>query len=244
MLKILSLSLFLLYPLAQAYEPEDFNFNHVQYRQYVVPQVKALISNYKKILFFLSPKLEAESKIIDEFDNFISYKPSFIQKCKANIKSPECKEEAKKIFSALEKMKETQRISIKDPLEAFDKKLQLLFFKQEVIKDYKPNIYEFQKDIEELYFSYHLDLISTVPESIRTEVHGLWINFIYPLTFELKDESAESFFKENTTILNRAWNLFHVQISKRDLKVEQKDLNFVAIMHSRWNQILKVILKR
>lgn len=246
MFKILIASIFfLLIPQAQSYQPEDFRFNHLQYIRYVKPQVKNLLSSYQKILLSLSnKKLESEKTNLSNIYDFIKMKDPLFKSCKIDIKSESCHQEINKCLRVLTKLQETSIKSSKKSFLQFSKKLEMILFKQKILKDYKVDLYGIQKEMSDIYLSYNLKLIDYIPEFFRPEFHGLWTNFIYPLTFELKDDSAENFFIKNTTILNRAWNLFHVRISKRGFKVEKKNLTFISLMHSRWNQVLKIVLKR
>lgn len=83
-----------------------------------------------------------------------------------------------------------------------------------------------------------------LPKEIVTDFEFVWQAFINPVEKRVLRTDDDAFLMNRLEIFNNNWNAFHMKIAKSNKDVDRGVIQIVDTMHNRWNNVLKVIMKR
>lgn len=83
-----------------------------------------------------------------------------------------------------------------------------------------------------------------IPKEISDDFEFVWQSFIGPLEKRVVRTNDDAFLMNRLESYNNNWNAFHMKIAKSNKDVDRGVIQIVETMHNRWNNVLKVIMKR
>lgn len=89
-----------------------------------------------------------------------------------------------------------------------------------------------------------LKLNILVLHEYRVEFDNVWTSFIRVLEQRILLPNDKDYLLNNLERLNIDWNSFHKNMTKGNYDIPLSKVKVTNIMHNRWNQILKLILRR
>lgn len=88
-----------------------------------------------------------------------------------------------------------------------------------------------------------LILTAQVDKRYKKDFDFIWINFMSKLDYYIVHKKDKKYLEGRLEDLNIAWNSFHMKMAKGNKGFPKVHIKLVSIMHSRWNSILKLILR-
>lgn len=240
--------------------------NNNSYRRYARPQLRSIVNEYFFVLKKISPEsntiLNLRRSALSIFNNTLYLKDQ------CHVESEECSSKfkslakdvirfEKEIYNDLEKV-EFANTSIDDQIE-FLRLLKDLSIKQasmshfieeyQILKDtdfekYSSNIIDIHEKAKESLFLLNIKVHILVPARLRSEFETVWRSFILPIEQNILAKNDPDFLISHLERLNIDWNSFHKNISKGNYNLPKSKIKVTSIMHNRWNQILKIILRK
>jgi hypothetical protein len=89
----------------------------------------------------------------------------------------------------------------------------------------------------------HYILLSS-DNRFRTEFTSFWSDFIRPVKNKILPQNDKKLFIHKLNDLNLRLNILNVVLTKRNKKINKQTTAILKTIHRRWNNILKVTLKR
>lgn len=83
-----------------------------------------------------------------------------------------------------------------------------------------------------------------LPHEISSDFEFVWQSFIHPIEKRVLRTNDDAFLMKRLEAYNNNWNSFHMKIAKSNKDVDRGVIQIVETMHNRWNNVLKVIMKR
>lgn len=83
-----------------------------------------------------------------------------------------------------------------------------------------------------------------LPDNITSDFEFVWQSFINPIEKRILRTNDDAFLMNRLEAYNNNWNAFHMKIAKSNKNVDRGVIQIVETMHNRWNNVLKVIMKR
>lgn len=83
-----------------------------------------------------------------------------------------------------------------------------------------------------------------LPKEISSDFEFVWQSFINPIEKRVLRTDDDAFLMTRLEAYNNNWNAFHMKIAKSNKDVDRGVIQIVETMHNRWNNVLKVIMKR
>ena len=83
-----------------------------------------------------------------------------------------------------------------------------------------------------------------LPSEISSDFEFVWQSFIHPIEKRVLRTNDDAFLMNRLEAYNNNWNSFHMKIAKSNKDVDRGVIQIVETMHNRWNNVLKVIMKR
>jgi hypothetical protein len=94
-----------------------------------------------------------------------------------------------------------------------------------------------QLDLLNTYFS--LTVVEFIPYLYKEDFRHFYFNFINPLQKNIAKRGNHEFFHRSIGTLNFALNLLNQNLTKRSKKTPEGMVSYLALMHNRWNNILR-----
>jgi len=98
--------------------------------------------------------------------------------------------------------------------------------------------------LHEMGLASEIIITSQVSKSYKKEFDFLWVSFISKLDRYVIKEKNMKFLINRLEDLNISWNSFHMKMAKGNKGLPLPLVKLIAIMHNRWNSILKIILRK
>lgn len=83
-----------------------------------------------------------------------------------------------------------------------------------------------------------------LPKEISGDFEFVWQSFMNPVEKRVLRTNDDAFLMMRLEAYNNNWNAFHMKIAKSNKDVDRGVIQIVETMHTRWNNVLKVIMKR
>lgn len=83
-----------------------------------------------------------------------------------------------------------------------------------------------------------------LPKEIAGDFEFVWQSFVNPVEKRVLRTNDDAFLMMRLEAFNNNWNAFHMKIAKSNKDVDRGVIQIVETMHTRWNNVLKVIMKR
>jgi hypothetical protein len=104
---------------------------------------------------------------------------------------------------------------------------------------------DFSKKISIIRTAFQQALINTLPPGHREHFERVYMHFIIPIEQKVLRVDNRQYLYQHLDDFNMVWNQFHLALTRRGIvKVEGETQSKLKTMHSRWNSILKMVLKR
>lgn len=239
------------------------------FHRYVRPQIKSMLSEFYKHLGKISPRFEQMVAIMKQANqleklssNWIHICVNYSENCQADLM--EMKKDVTIIGQELRKIEEApsfkrdkffgldQMIKIEGQMVELYRVHQILtntleeihlLFGPEMMKRQLP-----RRDLTELTYQFrlHTDIALSflLDRGKEEDLDYVWVHFFRKLEREVINKDNYHFLANRLTELNAHWNSFHTTIFNRSFKNNRDWLKAFDYMHSRWNQVLRVILSR
>jgi len=211
LLILLSLNVF-------AYTQEHIKINSGSYYRYIRPQIRSILTDYKRLLQELEPKLKNVTSTMDLANDL--YEMSL-------NKEKVSKEDVDKKLELMIKTISQVDLKNKNKLE-----------KALVVARSKNSLTLF--DLKNLYNEFNFFILENLDEAYRDQFNLLWIDYISPLYREISIKNNIGFLKMRLTSLNFTWNSFNVHMTKRDVDLPKGVATRLELIHRRWRSVLKL----
>lgn len=104
--------------------------------------------------------------------------------------------------------------------------------------------FELQPVIQEMKLTSELMLASLMGEELRDNINFVYMNFIKLLEDFVVRKNNKDYLVSQLEATNIAWNTFHMKMTKGLRSVAPSNMNLITTMHNRWVGILKVVLDK
>ncbi len=98
--------------------------------------------------------------------------------------------------------------------------------------------------IHQLLIRTRMALIDQSPTALHDYLDFVMSNFIAPIEDHLSQTKDYRQLASRLEELNMAWNSFHQNLTKGNLKIDSQTNQTLGMIHARWVSILKVMLKK
>jgi len=95
------------------------------------------------------------------------------------------------------------------------------------------------KKIDELQTLLSLAVVEYVPYGYREDFRNFFFNFVHPIEIQVSKNNNYEFLNRNLNNLNFAINLLNMNLTKRNKKTPEGMAQYLALIHNRWNGILR-----
>jgi hypothetical protein len=103
----------------------------------------------------------------------------------------------------------------------------------------KKETYRVIKELDELNTLLSLALVEFIPFTYREDFRHFYFNFIHPIQIQISKHNNFEFLNKNVNSLNFAVNLLNMNLTKRNKKTPDGMASFLAVIHNRWNSLLR-----
>ncbi|MBT3982236.1 MAG: hypothetical protein HOE90_12835 [Bacteriovoracaceae bacterium] len=117
----------------------------------------------------------------------------------------------------------------------------------EYISYHVPNVdsnLQLQQTMGKVLIQWEIMLVDFTPDHLREGVQGVYSNFFREISRIILTKNDLKYFGAQLENLNFSWNNFHRTIAKEKYLTPNKLTGVIGTIHTRWNMILKVLLKR
>lgn len=98
-------------------------------------------------------------------------------------------------------------------------------------------------NLKKINHIYYQSITQLIKPELSKEIDLIIVSFIHPLKRYLNSPSKKNTLVKDLERLNMSWNGFNMKVTHETLK-NKKSIKIIQKIHRRWNNILKVILKR
>ena len=236
------------------------------FRRYARPQLQNIVNEYFLVLRKVSPETSKIIKLRKASLNISTQTKTIVKKC--NEFNEECvniflklkkssTQFEREIYMELEKA-HISSIQIDDQIEFIRLLKDLATIQASVsheleqfqillgtdLEKYSKSIFDLQWKIDQSLFLLNIKINTLVPAYLRAEFENVWISFILPIEKNVLGKNDKKFLLSHLERFNIDWNSFHKNVTKGNYNLPRSKVKVTDIMHNRWNQILKIILRR
>ncbi len=241
-----------------------------QFRRYVIPQLKSLVNEYYLLIKRIEP-LSAEIIEIKKIYNELVYEwDAWKGKCLAG--GDNCAPALHKIYKKFKGSEkhigafrgilvnlDTKRPATVDTVLTMHKEFneivvldtRILHALEEILITLDTPYWTPGALVNDIDRSLHrANLISgmiftkLIPKEISDDFEFAWQSFINPIEKRVIHTNDDAFLMNRLEAYNNNWNSFHMKIAKSNKDVDRGIIQIVETMHTRWNNVLKIIMKR
>jgi hypothetical protein len=232
-----------------------------QFQSSIRPVLSGILSDFYQMISLFPDFPRELITIIDELDGIESEKASLLEKCPKRLEKS-CLENINRLrgkflsiqaksFKLIANQKMNSNLHM-NPLGGI-RSTNEFQFKLESIKgeldnasliisagaNQKKETYQLIKKMDELSTYASLTVVEYVPFSYQADFRHFYFNFIHPLQLHISQYKNHEFLYRNIDSLNFAINLINQNLTKRNKKTPEGMAPFLALMHNRWNSILR-----
>lgn len=252
------------------YEKKPIQFNEAQFNRYVIPQLKAIIQEFYHLLRKLDERssdlIELKSKTASFYYSWKDFENDCYQEnesCHQKLK--ETYKLGRTLDDLILKMR-SERFHLKNSnnfkdADAVANLVKILgemsaqnYYLLHSLEEFRivyqttfSNLFNkeirFGKSIDNLEFQSKQLLTSLFPDGLKKDLDVLLQFFIIPIEENTLKNKQPLYLIKRLEDLNISWNSFHMKLTKGNYDLPKSQLNTIAVMHNRWNSILKIILK-
>lgn len=249
-----------------AYDNKDINLSNFEFNRYVRPQLISISHDFQTLLTALNPELK-ELKNLGNTLQDIKKRTSSLEKLYIAQKFNECEfnlNQSLKQFSmgllllevppSLYKKEYFTADNLIESLHSFQIFRQSFFDLYLEFKNFqyliraktqltKP-IKSLLQEINITQSSFQTFVLKSSDNRFRTEFSSFWSDFLRPVQNLILPQNDKSLFIHKLNDFNLRLNILNVTLTKRNKKTNKQTATILKIIHNRWNNILKVTLKR
>jgi hypothetical protein len=100
--------------------------------------------------------------------------------------------------------------------------------------------FEVIKKVDELSTFVSLTVVEYIPFIYKEDFRNFYFNFIHPIQQQISRVQNYEFMNRNITSLNFSINLLNQNLTKRNKKTPEGMKPYLAVIHNRWNAILRL----
>ncbi|MAX66014.1 MAG: hypothetical protein QF441_07405 [Bacteriovoracaceae bacterium] len=246
-----------------AYGPEDINLSDYEFRRYVIPQLISIKQDYRTLFFIINPELKslkAGGSYLGSVQDFLQTLSTTRDKEKRLDKIRKAQKELSKFIiltstppSLLEKefllpqdFLHSQKafLNFQKALSSFSMSLDHYSFLVEVKEGQKVSPSNILAELSLVKNSFDLYLLTSSDYRFRNEFISFHSEFLKPVTQLILPERNKQLFIQKLNEFNLRLNFLNVVLTKRNKKVSRQATTLLNIMHNRWNNILKVTIRK
>jgi len=251
--------------MAFCYSQKNIEVTEYEFRRYIKPQLRSITQDYKTLIMSLNPELKYLKKSFVYLRDLQLLQLNVVKKCKTknNIR---CNTHMAKVETIIKNLlRDSQKkvnltsnkhlnidekIKSKTQLELYRQELfnaqvllRNLSFQRKISNVSETEYKEFAFLLDKIAVNFHIFIIKSSDNRFQDELNAFWTNFVKPVTKYILIQDNKKYFENKITTLNITWNTLNVMLTKRNRKISKQTNTLLAIMHRRWNNILKVSLK-
>jgi hypothetical protein len=241
-----------------------------QFRRYVIPQLKSAINEY----YLLIKNIEPTSADIIDIKKSYTQLTNQWEEWKSNclVGADECDKKLQKIyknykgveknFNAFRGVLHQQDIrntaSVDTILSIHQELNELVVLDTRLLRALEemlltmntpywvpaPLAREIEQSLHRANLISGLIFTRLLPKNIADDFEFIWHSFISPIEKYVVRNNSDEFLMRKLETFNNNWNAFHMKIAKSNKDVDRSTIQIVSTMHTRWNNVLKVIMKR
>ncbi len=260
-------SLLILIPtLCFGYNAKDVNLSDYGFQRYVRPQLISITQDYYTLLTTVNPEfkeLKSLNKIFQRLRSQLKAIQSSYRQQKFDVtlinlgSSLNLLRQGMRLLASGPDLKQKEHFSPEDSLVSFDRFFQLRKSVYQLYMDYE-NIHFFvtakievplmltklNHQIDDSYNMYNILLLESSDVRFQNEFTSFWSDFIKPINNLVLPNHDKKLFISKLNDFNLRLNILNVVLTKRNKRISKQTQTLLKIMHNRWNNILKVTLKR
>jgi hypothetical protein len=95
------------------------------------------------------------------------------------------------------------------------------------------------KQLDQLNTLISLAVVEFIPYNYQEDFRHFYFNFVHPIQMQISKNKNYEFLNRNVTSLNFAINLLNMNLTKRSKKTPEGMAPYLALIHNRWNGLLR-----
>lgn len=248
------------------YSKSDINLTRFEFNRYVKPQLISITQDYYTLVSILNPELKSFRKLSSTYQKLKKLQNKIEVICTQD-KIDRCSIVTMELIDVLnsqrnileEKLDFTKKeqFTADDLLHSFDQlftlrshhlkiqeKAQHFFFLLQLDQLNTPAIFEMKKEIVTSENLLNDFLIKCSDRRFRTEFTSFWSDFIRPVNNAILVRDDMNLFEKKLGDLNLRLHFLNVVLTKRNKPISKQAKTLLKVIHRRWNNVLKVTLRR
>ena len=252
--------------IALSYTAKDINLSKYSFNRYVRPQLINIAHDYQTLLIILNPELKSLSQFSKIFSALKTHSLKLQEKYKSKdfegaevelSKSIDKLAAGVKLLEKIPDLKNKKHFTTEDVLQSFSQFQEFKKYFYDLYILYQNTLFMVQAKVElpvplhkihnqlrTSYTQFNLLLLDTSDERFKKDFIAFWNDFINPVLNLILPHNDKKFFLVKLNDLNLRLNFLNVSLTKRNKKITKQTKTILKIIHRRWNNILKVTLKR
>jgi hemerythrin-like domain-containing protein len=249
------------------YALKDIDLSPFEFNRYVKPQLISITQDYQSLYLQLNPEMVKLKPLFNSYRELIQESISIRDNCMQKTFESECERGLGRMMKQLNRaiMVSNQDISLVHKIHYGPEQLMAMLAAQSIyiielnnlhvqvenlffLKLAKMNLsFELKKlksDIEKVYSFFYDYLLQAGDPRFGSEFSTFWNDFIKPVNLIILPKNSKEFFIQKINDLNQRLNFLNVILTKRNKPINKQAKTLVKTIHNRWNNILKVSLKR
>lgn len=250
-----------------AYQLGDISLTSYEFNRYVKPQLISISQDYQSLILQINPELSGYKIFFNTYRDLIGLSLKIQRYCLREEVNLECQntlEESIKIvresfpsigkkldFSKKKDLNEDSMIVAFESQVAFFKSFSALeadlnnnYFLYLSRTDVRSRMRDLVKSIEVSYVTFSEFILRSSDQRFYSEFKSFWTDFIKPTKLYILPKNDQGLFVQKINDFNLRLNFLNVVLTKRNHPISKQTKTLVTIMHNRWNNILKVSLRR
>lgn len=259
--------LLLLSSSVHAYSFKDIDLSSYEFNRYVRPQLISITQDYQSLFTQINPEVTPLKPLFNVYRELIAQNKDLKKYCLKSEINLDCQNTLEKMMAQMSKGLKVINNSIElsdkkhftaehmmDALEAQSKflleyndlqlRIENLYFLYLAQTDQSTNFKRLMSDIERSYTFFNDFLLKASDPRFRTEFVAFWSDFIKPVSLIVLPQNSQDIFVQKINDFNLRLNFLNVVLTKRNLPINKQAKTLVKMLHNRWNNILKISLKR
>ena len=252
---------------AMPYSLGDIELSNYEFNRYVKPQLISISQDYQSLLLQVNPQVSGSKPFFNIYRDLIRLKLDLEKYCLRKDVNLECQETMEKTLKTVRRglpflqkelaFTEQEKVEPNIMLEAFNSqakffnsfsalemKTQNIYYLYLARTDIKTRIKDLTKEIEVSFIIFNDYILKSTDKKFYTEFKAFWSDFIKPVLLLILPHNDQDLFVQKINDFNLRLNFLNVVLTKRNHPITKQTKTLVTIIHNRWNNILKVTLKR
>ena len=118
-----------------------------------------------------------------------------------------------------------------------------IFFKESNLKNIKP-YQTLEADAMKLMNTFYTFIHHSSDTRFRNEFISFWNDFYKVVVFNILTQKDKEMFIRKVNDLNLRLNMLNVVLTKRNHQISKQTSTLLKVVHRRWNNVLKVTLRK